>query len=144
MLTFVTPGQPVHKVRYNGLPFLSLTFTSETTLIAAGHECTPVVFAFRNSTWTLIDKLDQLTSAKKTTSSSTNSAFNMFKQMDSKRQTTGNAAETKLTTLHQNTITEVRRYEGARENIHKLSTIGLDGQLIIWDLLEPSLKALNI
>lgn len=39
---------------------------------------------------------------------------------------------TELMTVHQNTITSVRAYEGPLENVTKVSTTGVDGRLVIW------------
>jgi actin related protein 2/3 complex subunit 1A/1B len=43
-----------------------------------------------------------------------------------------------LTTLHQNTITEVRPYEIVGGEVAKVSTSGVDGMLVIWDANEIS------
>lgn len=40
-----------------------------------------------------------------------------------------------LKTIHQNTVTSIRPYAtDSKGNITKLSTTGLDGQLVIWYL----------
>ena len=45
---------------------------------------------------------------------------------------------TELTTVHQNTITSVRPYEGPRGNVTKVSTSGVDGNLVIWAVSVPT------
>jgi actin related protein 2/3 complex subunit 1A/1B len=73
-----------------------------------------------------------------------NEAFNRFKNADS-RGTTGqlpipgssastSGANGELLTVHQNTITSVRPYEGAPDNVTRVSTTGKDGQLVIWSV----------
>lgn len=54
--------------------------------------------------------------------------------------TTGSSGNgTELLTIHQNTITSVRVYEGGGstggevEAVRKISTTGVDGRLVIWD-----------
>ncbi len=83
---------------------MTLIFISENQILAAGHDCTPFAFANKNNTWMLVDKLD--TGVKKSPSSQQNTAFNKFKQMDSKSISTA-SADTELTTVHQNTISFV-------------------------------------
>ncbi|EPQ29880.1 uncharacterized protein PFL1_02553 [Pseudozyma flocculosa PF-1] len=64
-LTVVYPSGPetaphaVHVVRSPTLPYVTLTFISETQLIAAGHDCQPVLFEGDvSSGWTLVKSLD--------------------------------------------------------------------------------------
>lgn len=77
-------------------------------------------------------------------------AFNMFRAADSRGvssssssstpSSAGLAAGQKLTsngtellTVHQNTITSVRPYEGGNgSDVTRVSTTGVDGRLVIW------------
>lgn len=54
----------------------------------------------------------------------------MFKQMDLKGKTKD---DTKLTTVHQNTISTIRVYEGSGGAVRKFSTSGVDGRIVIWN-----------
>lgn len=138
------PGQPpaAHvSVRLPSLPYISLTFTTEQQLIAAGHDCQPVVFSGSESGWQLSHSLDDPASAgsRGLTPSATgnrastggvgrlnNEAFNRFKAADSRGQTappvpgsklSGGAgaipvgADGLLLTVHQNSITWIQPYE---------------------------------
>ncbi|KFY23041.1 hypothetical protein V491_02654, partial [Pseudogymnoascus sp. VKM F-3775] len=40
--------------------------------------------------------------------------------------------DTVLGTVHQNTISTVRSYEGDGETVRKFSTSGVDGRIVIW------------
>lgn len=65
-------------------------------------------------------------------------AFNTFRNADSRgvSNTPGQAAsstESELFTVHQNTITSVRAYDGAPGAVSRVSTSGVDGKLVIWD-----------
>lgn len=73
-------------------------------------------------------------------------AFNMFRAADSRGVASGapaspalagtrvTATGTELLTVHQNTITSVRAYEGGDgADVTKVSTTGVDGRLVIWD-----------
>ena len=95
------PNEQVMFVNTSNLPFMTLVFVSETQIIAAGHDCCPVLFSCKNGVWEFIDKIDQ---GSKKASLSGNSAFNKFKQMDSKAQSEA-FSNTDLKTVHQNTIT---------------------------------------
>lgn len=55
------------------------------------------------------------------------SAMRKFQSLDRQARVANN--DTALETVHQNTITGLRLYSNT-----KLSTIGLDGHLVIWDL----------
>ena len=74
-------------------------------------------------------------------------AFNTFMNADKRGQTgiqrpgspttpgSGGAGnESELLTVHQNTITSVRPYEGNPGAIRKVVTTGLDGKMVIWDV----------
>jgi len=132
------PNNPVQFIRTSNLPFVSLFFASETCLIVAGHDCAPFIVQNRQNQWALGEKLDA--GQKKT--ASTNSAFNKFKQMDSRAQQT--SVDVELTTTHQNAITSIRPYAGSADNVIKFSSTGVDGKLVIWDLLASGVEALKI
>lgn len=42
--------------------------------------------------------------------------------------------DTMLETIHQNSIKSIRIYSSVNGTAKKISTSGLDGQLVIWDL----------
>ena len=62
---------------------------------------------------------------------SEDSALNMFRQMDLKDSTKN---DTKLTTVHQNTINKVRVYQGSPDRVAKFSTGGVDGRVVVWNV----------
>jgi actin related protein 2/3 complex subunit 1A/1B len=133
------PNEPVQMIPTQSLPFVTLVFTSENQIIAAGHECLPFVFRKRGQTWELADKLD--VSAKKSIQS--NTAFSKFEQMDSRAQSSP-ANDIELNTIHQNTITTLRSYAGDRAQVAKISTTGIDGKLVIWDLIALGVDKLRL
>lgn len=96
------PSVPPTVISTGCLPFVSLVFVSETQLLAAGHDCAPFLVSLKQGQWTLVDKIDA--GAKKAAIS--NTAFNKFKQMDSRAQSSV-SVDTELNTTHQNTITYV-------------------------------------
>jgi actin related protein 2/3 complex subunit 1A/1B len=59
------------------------------------------------------------------------SALNMFRQMDLKGQTKN---DTKLTTVHQNTVNTIRVYQGSPGRVTKFSSSGVDGRVVVWNV----------
>lgn len=160
------PDQPPHAIyciQLPSLPSISLLFISETSIIAAGHDCRPVLFSGDSeSGWAEIKSLDDPETRVESSDNSRgggsvgrlnkSEAFNMFRAADSRgvgssgsgggstalagtRQT---ANGTELLTIHQNTITSVRAYEGGMEgsDVTKISTTGVDGKLVIWNTAD--------
>lgn len=146
-ISIVYPGGPVvHNIRISSLPYVTLTWTSEDALVAAGHDCQPVIFSGSEQGWALVGTLDDTTasSASKAPGARTgtvgrlnSAAFNTFRNADTRGHTGGGdaASDTELLTVHQNTITSVRAYEYGGEGIvSRVSTTGVDGKLVIWDV----------
>jgi len=123
----VTSGQPrVTEVKTPDLPFLDLVFVSETSVVAAGHDCAPVLFSNQGG-WKLAKKLDGTGGGGAATGGADqkSSAFKVFQNKVDRAET---ATETKLVTKHQNAISCVQKYGNGA-----YSTSGLDGVLLVWD-----------
>lgn len=166
-MTVVYPSAPeqppaaAYTVNLPSLPCLTLTFTGEGTIVAAGHDCQPLVFeGSMESGWSQTQSLDQRTGSGASAGASGASAggigrlnrseaFNMFRAADSRGVSSSPSAAgaggaalgagqtltahgTELMTVHQNTITSVRAYEGSGAAVSKVSTTGVDGRLVIW------------
>ncbi|KAK4685233.1 actin related protein 2/3 complex, subunit 1A/1B, partial [Tremellales sp. Uapishka_1] len=159
------PGQALQahiSVRCPSLPFLSVVFTTESQLIAAGHDCQPMLYTGSSSGWTFSHSLDDASSSRPLTPNLTgsrvtsgsgpgklnNEAFNRFRQADTKGISSSSSATAAssssagmaqvgpdglLTTVHQNSITLVEAYEWkANGDVGKVFTSGKDGRLVIW------------
>lgn len=151
-ITLVNPQMGAQTIRISTLPYVTLTFTSESSIVAAGHDCQPVLFSDIGSGWGPAGSLDDITAARTPVGTRgggavgrlNNEAFNRFKNADSRGATgpppiPGSSASTsgaggELLTVHQNTITSVRPYEGGSGNVTRVSTSGKDGLLVIWDV----------
>lgn len=59
------------------------------------------------------------------------SALNMFRQMDLKGKVND---DTKLNTVHQNTVSTIRVHGGSPGNVSQVSTSGVDGRVVVWSL----------
>ena len=62
------------------------------------------------------------------------SAMRKFRDMDKRAIVENNTIDTLLDTIHQNTILEIRVFAGNSSGIDKISTVGLDGKMVVWDL----------
>jgi hypothetical protein len=115
-INIVYPNGPtVFTIRMSTLPLVAFTWTSEQTIVAAGHDCQPLVFGGSEGGWqemgTLDDGSNSKAGAKSTGPGRLNTgAFQTFKNADSRGQG-ATSGDTKLTTVHQNTITSVRPYQ---------------------------------
>ncbi|KAJ8778313.1 hypothetical protein J1605_013717 [Eschrichtius robustus] len=123
------------------LPLLSVRFVSENSVVAAGHDCCPMLFSCDDrGCLTFVSKLD----IPKQSIQRNMSAMERFRNMD-KRATTEDR-HTALETLHQNSITQVSIYEVDKQDCRKFCTTGIDGAMTIWDFktLESSIQGLRI
>jgi actin related protein 2/3 complex subunit 1A/1B len=73
---------------------------------------------------------------------SLNTARNKFMQMDTRNQASN--ADVDLPSTHQNTITLARPFTTSGQQVTHFSTTGVDGQLVIWDLLSSGVANLRI
>ncbi|KIK98100.1 hypothetical protein PAXRUDRAFT_824284 [Paxillus rubicundulus Ve08.2h10] len=148
-INIVYPGGPtIYNIRISTLPYVTLTWTTEGSIVAAGHDCQPMVFSGSEAGWALVGTLDDTTSggtkftAKTGTVGRLNStAFNTFRNADTRGHAGGGdvVGDTELLTVHQNTITSVRPYEVGRDGaVKRVSTSGVDGKLVIWDVAAVS------
>lgn len=120
----------MHRIRMDGLPVVTLVWTDEETVVGGGHDCRPRVFSGSRNGWALTGTLDDGQGAAKATEGGTvgrlkAGAFARFREADSRGQRAG--MDTKIGTVHQNTITSVRGHGAGR-----VSTSGVDGKVVVW------------
>ncbi|KAF8226787.1 actin-related protein ARPC3 [Tricholoma matsutake] len=149
-ITVVYPGRATHNIKMLSLPVVTLTWTSEDSIVAAGHDCQPFVFSGSEAGWQKTGSLDDTTAPKSAEpgragyggSSSVGrlkaGAFATFRDADSRGQSSisgsgTSSVDSKLLTVHQNTVTSVRMYEVHGDHVSRVSTSGVDGKLVIWD-----------
>jgi actin related protein 2/3 complex subunit 1A/1B len=158
-VTIVYPGSGTITIKSVTLPHVTLTWTSENTFVAAGHDCQPILYKGSEQGWAADGSLDDTTVPKSGVSHLlpkaptggvgrlNSAAFNTFRNADIRGQTgiprpgspttpgsSGGVTESELLTVHQNTITSIRPYEGRLGAVRKVVTTGLDGKLVIWDV----------
>jgi len=134
-------GMSVMKLRTSLLPMLTLVWVSPSSLLAAGHDCVPIVFNLDQSgKLSLGGKLEE---DKKVESGATNNAMKMFQNKD---RVGSETTDTVLNTTHQNQVNEMRIKQGTKSGADTLSTVAGDGKLVIWELktLASKLNSLKI
>jgi actin related protein 2/3 complex subunit 1A/1B len=118
----------VETVKYPDLPFRDLLWVSEDSIVAVGHDCTPVLFQSKGG-WKFVKKIDE---GKAAASSANNaSARQIFQSKVDKGE--DSLVETTLNTKHQNCITWIAAYKKNGNAVAQYSTSGVDGNLAIWD-----------
>ena len=68
-------------------------------------------------------------------------AQSKFKQMDSFASEANN---TNLSTVHQNTITCLKVHKENGKEVAAISSTGLDGKLVIWDLVSCGVNNMKL
>ncbi|XP_033894053.2 actin-related protein 2/3 complex subunit 1A-A [Acipenser ruthenus] len=118
----------VTQLKTEYLPLLAVLYLNETEIVAAGHDCCPYQFSYTGpGSLKYIGKID----LPKQNSKVSMSAMQHFRNLD-KRATTENE-NTDLETLHQNSISQLCIVEGDRSKVTKFSSVGLDGDMVVWD-----------
>lgn len=124
-------GMSMTKLKTEYLPFMCVDFISPRSIIVAGHSCVPLIYNIEDDNRiVLAEKLD---SQLKKESGSV-SAMRILQSLDKNSRLEN--SDTSLESIHQNAISCVCLYDGDKESVKKVSTSGLDGQLVIWDLIS--------
>ncbi|XP_065185660.1 actin-related protein 2/3 complex subunit 1A-like [Sycon ciliatum] len=118
-------------VEGNHLPLLSVTFLSDKSILAAGHDCSPMLFDVSGTDIKFKKRLDEAGPKK---AAGGVSAMDKFRNMDAKG-TDSKTQGTVLTTTHQNAISAIVIHTGDKASgVKKISTSGNDGLLVTWDV----------
>lgn len=132
----------VRTIRLQSLPMSTLSFVSESAIIASGHDFSPQLFVEKAGEWSYFDTIDKKAGVEAAAApvSGASAARQLFQSktargQDSKTESDG------LKTRHEGCITCMSRVGPTT-----YSTSGLDGFLIMWDLpaLEISMASLGL
>jgi len=128
-INFAEVGPPpvVQNVKLHSLPFRDVLFLTEDSLVGVGEDANPTLFQAGGGNWKFVGELDKNSAAKSTGAVS---AMNTFKNKVDLGSETSN--DTKVDTLHQNTITCITAFKSAGNTVSQFTTSGLDGNLITW------------
>ena len=130
------PEQPpaaVISISTQLLPFADLLWVSESEIVCAGYDCEAYRFNGSESGWQQTGSVEKAAGAGKGGEQHEESARNMFRAMDLRGRAGGNEV-TKLPTVHQNSINKLRSYAESGGQVTKISTAGVDGRVVVWDL----------
>lgn len=110
------------------LPFMDCIWLSEAFILAAGHDCCPILYSVdQTGKLSFVSKIDQVQKRE----SGGFSALKKFKDLDLRAATEN--VDVFIETTHQNTITQLSRSSTDKNDTHVCST-GMDGQMVIWDV----------
>jgi actin related protein 2/3 complex subunit 1A/1B len=138
-LVFVAHDSRIHFVDINSgaserisletLPFRSVVFSSEDSVIAAGYDCAPILFS-NSGGWKFTRSIDESKGSGAAKASGTNAARALFQ---SKVDYGADTVETTLNTQHQNSITSLQLFASSGGRASKVSTTAVDGKVAIWN-----------
>lgn len=136
-ITIVDTAQEYSAETVHGtdLPFRSLIFTSENSIIAAGHDFTPVAFSCGDGKWQLNGKVDTGDGQEKKSAVGVRAAFSKFQTesaVGAKNALLSNEPKTK----HKNMIREVKVYSESGGKATRFSTCAQDGRILLWDVSD--------
>ncbi len=68
-------------------------------------------------------------------------AMDKFRKLDSKGTADAAATETSVETTHQNAVSDLVIFRGSKDGATILSTTGVDGKLVLWDVAKAAAVA---
>jgi actin related protein 2/3 complex subunit 1A/1B len=110
------------------LPLLQMEFLDDNTVVGVGFDRNPIVYKFDGKQWAESKRLDEQKAVVKAASSNFGSARAMWGNKVDKGSSGGSATETKLNTIHQNTIVSMCVCPDGKT----ITTSGLDGRVLSW------------
>lgn len=125
----------VRTIRFREMPLNSLIFVTEGAIIGGGHDFNPILYTrAAGGTWALNRRLDERKEDKAASATSGVSAARALFQNKTRSGQDAKADSDTLWTQHDNAITCIANASVSRGPVDKVSTSGLDGRLVIWDL----------
>eukprot|EP01108_Squamamoeba_japonica_P001761 TRINITY_DN1779_c0_g2_i1.p1 TRINITY_DN1779_c0_g2~~TRINITY_DN1779_c0_g2_i1.p1 ORF type:complete len:402 (-),score=182.43 TRINITY_DN1779_c0_g2_i1:55-1260(-) len=126
------PENQPFRVKHSGLPFQTLLWVSEHSVVAAGHEYAPFLFqAQQDGTWACVKKLDDKPKAAAPAAGAKVNAFDMFRNKVNVGED-GPRKGTTQATKHQNCVTYMGIMNGQPGAIATFTTSGVDGRIVFW------------
>lgn len=114
------------------LPFRCCTWVTPNSFVACGHDNMPILFEHAGASIKIIGPLD----APKEKKEVKVSAMDKFKSLDKKGSADSAATETSIATAHQNSISEISIFKGTKDGAIELTTTGVDGKIVNWDIIK--------
>ena len=112
------------------LPYRTLLFLNDNSVVAAGHDCQPTLFTNSGGTWSYSKNLDDSAGDSKAAqgSATANTRAIWANKVD---KGTG-SVETSLNTKHQNAISCLCVFQGTPGKVAQFTSSGVDGKLVAW------------
>ncbi len=119
-------------------PLLAVGHLAESVIVGVGYAADPIIFAKEDGMWVEKHSLDDKTGGPvKEVKTQRNAAFAKFQAAaDASGKSESAMKSKKITTIHKNTVRSLCVLDGA------VSTAGLDGQIVVWDLGVEAVAAL--
>ena len=124
-----TKGMDVFKLKTQHLPFLSCVWISPDIIIAAGHGCIPVIFKVNNS-----GHIYFLSNLEEDQNFVTERSVNTKEMLNCVMNNVMTDKDILPNSTHQKKISCIRILKKGKYRAEKISTSGMDGKLIVWDL----------
>jgi len=129
-ISFGNTDGSIQTIPMTTLPFRTCLFLNDTTVVAAGHDCNPMVFTNSGGTWQYSKNLDDASEGAK---GPQGSATGNTRQMWANKVDKGTVSnETTLNTKHQNAISCLCVFQGAPGKVSQFTSTGVDGKLVAW------------
>jgi len=120
-------------LKLRSLPLSSLFWPNENTVLAGGHDCSPVLFQGGPVNYQYVRDLD--TGDSGLSKNVSTSAKSVFEKKSNLGLESNEENDTSLPTKHQNRIIEIIHHSPT-----SFSTIGCDGNQIIWPYAAVNVK----
>ncbi|KAG5517872.1 hypothetical protein PMAC_000326 [Pneumocystis sp. 'macacae'] len=122
----------IFTVNLSQLPYVTLVWINEFEIIFAGYSCQLACFRGDINGWKFVREIHS-SRPKIQGDDSENYKFNTLKNSFRDMDLKGNSEDMSLSTIHQNTITQLSIYQ-KNETSTILTSSGIDGKLVIWRL----------
>jgi actin related protein 2/3 complex subunit 1A/1B len=131
----------IARVEVGDLPFSSITWITPRSIVAVGFDYFPILFTHnaQAATLTRVGKLD----APQKKAAGAMSAKDKFRTLDRKGQGLEEAAADSgvIESTHQNVIGQVVLHTGTAADASVISTVGMDGVLVLWNIKAAAAQA---
>jgi actin related protein 2/3 complex subunit 1A/1B len=124
-------AKAVQTIYCDKLPFLQCTFIDDNTVVAAGFDNNPAIFAFTGGEWKFKEFFQKESDVKQDTKavSASSAAFARFAAADSQGQKFGETKKATGFTTHQAQINNLKHDKKGTV----FTTSGVDGRVETWD-----------
>lgn len=141
IVTFALGGRelPVQQtVKTAGLPAMRLLWLSEQAIVTGGHNEKPDVFISpAGGSWAFAGSGEAKDASRPSVASTVDAAKSMFGARVGGVAKSSSASKGK----HQSAITFIQPYTSAGGKVSAISSSGLDGKVIVWDLTKSDAAA---